>query len=100
VCYTSSRPYPFMSQLKVIFELDNPGSAHQFEVVTGASGKDYLFVKKETGGMKHEFTGTQNEYDFVVRDILTPRRVTPIFVFPVVEEAPKPVKNAPKSSKG
>jgi len=100
VCYTSGRPYPFMSKIKVIFELNNPGSAHQFEVITGLSGKDYLFKKETSGGMRHQFEGSDSEYDFVVRDILTPRRSTPIFVFPIMEEASKPAKNVTKPSKG
>jgi hypothetical protein len=87
-----------MKQVKTIFQLDNEGSAHQFQVVTGAvTGKDYLFIKNEPGGFKYEFTGTENDYDVVMKDLMK-ARVT-VFVYPVWEEAAKPVKNVTKPSK-
>ena len=87
-----------MKQVKTIFELDNEGSAHQFQVVTGAvTCKDYLFIKNEPGGFKYEFTGTENDYDVVMKDLMK-ARVT-VFVYPVWEEAVKPVKNVTKPSK-
>lgn len=88
-----------MKKIKAIFELDNAGSAHQFQVITGANtNKDYLFVKKEPGGFKHEFLGTIQEYDSTMRDLLK-NRIT-IFVTPVMEEASLPAQNVTKPSKG
>jgi hypothetical protein len=87
-----------MKQVKTIFQLDNEGSAHQFQVVTGAdTGKDYLFVKSGAGGFKHEFVGSENDYYVVMKDLIKARTV--VFVYPVWEEAVKPVKNVTKPSK-
>lgn len=100
MCYTSSRPYPFqMKKVKAIFELNNDGSAHQFQVVTGGeTGKDYLFIKKGSGGFKHEFEGDESQYTLAMKDLVKSR--TLVFIHPVWEEAVKPVKNATKPSKG
>lgn len=89
-----------MNQIKVLFELDNEGSAHQFQVVTGAiTGKDYLFVSgKDPGGFKWEFSGTKEEYIVAMKDLMKTR--TTIFVYPIVEEALKPIKDGTKPSKG
>lgn len=100
MCYTSSRPYPFqMKQVKAIFELNNEGSAHQFQVVTGGeTGRDYLFIKNGPGGFKYEFCGDEAQYRLAMRDLIQSRVV--VFIHPVWEEAVKPVKNVTKPSKG
>ena len=87
-----------MKQIKTIFQLDNEGSAYQFQVVTGAdTGKDYLFTKNEPGGFKYEFIGTEQDYEVVMKDLVK-AKIT-VFVYPVWEEALKPTKNVTKPSK-
>lgn len=75
--------------MKVIFELDNPGTCNQIDFVSGRGIKQYSFIKAKNGYPQYLFDGTREEYVAIMKDLLSPmnRRMV-IFVYPVEESLP------------
>lgn len=75
--------------MKVIFELDNPGTCNQIDFVSGRGITQYSFIKAKNGYPQYCFEGSPEDYVKVMKDLLSPmnRRMV-IFVYPVEESLP------------
>jgi hypothetical protein len=60
--------------MKVIFQLSDFGGCTPLHIFIGYSGKQYVFLNKRDGqGYRHEFEGTPEAYQKVMRDLLKAR---------------------------